>query len=599
MPPKRQIQVQVLMGRPTCNLLIFKGLQGTFKRTVSHFLVILCHTKRDMKAAVYCLANRHGTYYFRIRLPNKLRLLLNQESIRFSLRTKLKIPAALKALVIHQQINKLFDFALYKSTDSMKNAQNSSILESDTTNSYDQIWKVLMEKHDGVYNEALIELMNIGIEHLRKIHVDEPDLLNFYSNEQIEDFGYKAIQLKSSKLVEPEQLLSATKAPQKTPKHSVSPAELVDSFIKDNKSKWSDSEQEISRLKVVERLISYVAGDKGLAGLALSGWSTIFELPHYLPKNTNASNVDNALPAMMKALESQEEPKESCIQRGTITEHQNRIKALCRLSFDLCIIDRNYLEKKRVTKPSRKEKSAHKYRTFEPNEIQIVLNEPLYTNDQKIDPRSKHPAWKFWLLPMAFYTGMRQGELSQLLTNDLKLDSQSGIYYLDINENAEGLSLKTASSARKVPVHPCLIELGLIKYFEELEAQKIKYAFPDLWCNAKGAALSSPDTNRVNKFFNGDNGKSSKTGYFKKCGVTREKLVFHSTRHTFINQLRTLGVDDAKIAPIVGHETGLMTSHYGQAPSVTVLYETVCKLDYGAAGSLAHMDYESYKKRSQ
>src|SRR5690606_1913025 len=138
-----------------------------------------------MKAAVYCLANRHGTYYFRIRIPNKLRLLLGQESIRFSLRTKLKGQAALKALVIHQQICRLFDFALYKSTHSMKNDQDSSTPTHETTHSYDQIWNALLEKHDGKHNDAFVELFNIGIEQLKKLHIDDPDLINFYSNDQI------------------------------------------------------------------------------------------------------------------------------------------------------------------------------------------------------------------------------------------------------------------------------------------------------------------------------------------------------------------------------------------------------------------------------
>ncbi|MCD8522603.1 MAG: hypothetical protein LRY72_10130 [Saccharospirillaceae bacterium] len=33
---------------------------------MSHILVILCHTKHDMKTAINGFANRHGTDYFRI-----------------------------------------------------------------------------------------------------------------------------------------------------------------------------------------------------------------------------------------------------------------------------------------------------------------------------------------------------------------------------------------------------------------------------------------------------------------------------------------------------------------------------------------------------
>ena len=78
----------------------------------------------------------------------------------------------------------------------------------------------------------------------------------------------------------------------------------------------------------------------------------------------------------------------------------------------------------------------------------------------------------YWSYVIMIVTGMRPAEVAQLEIPDLMLVAGQGIYYFDLRpfDPAKGRvaredmkRLKTASAARLVPVHPALIELGLLE----------------------------------------------------------------------------------------------------------------------------------------
>ena len=60
---------------------------------------------------------------------------------------------------------------------------------------------------------------------------------------------------------------------------------------------------------------------------------------------------------------------------------------------------------------------------------------------------------------IALYTGMRQGEIRELSQEDIKLDSDNGIYYFDITE------AKSECGVRRVPIHKDILDLVLSAKF--------------------------------------------------------------------------------------------------------------------------------------
>ncbi|WKA63179.1 site-specific integrase [Pectobacterium aroidearum] len=166
----------------------------------------------------------------------------------------------------------------------------------------------------------------------------------------------------------------------------------------------------------------------------------------------------------------------------------------------------------------------------------------------------------YWLPLLALYVGGRINELCQLYLADLRVD-KNGVAYIDFNldtpdkmmdEEAQAggdKSLKTVNAIRQVPLHPRLIELGLLEYVNALKAAGYDRLFPELKHNKiKGYRAAA------SKWFN--------ENYFGKVlGFPRNgKKTFHSLRHTFINAVDEFESNERTIAQLVGHVRGSTTA---------------------------------------
>jgi len=151
--------------------------------------------------------------------------------------------------------------------------------------------------------------------------------------------------------------------------------------------------------------------------------------------------------------------------------------------------------------------------------------------------------WAHWV--MAF-TGMRAGEVLQLLGRDVRQDG--GIWLIDINEDHPTKSVKT-SERRHVPVHPALICEGFIDYTQTIAAGAP--VFPD-----KG----------LDRY-----GKRGARGWQLIGRWARQKAEIidpakapdHSWRHRFEDELRTAEVPEDVRDAIVGHTRKTTGRLYG------------------------------------
>ena len=170
----------------------------------------------------------------------------------------------------------------------------------------------------------------------------------------------------------------------------------------------------------------------------------------------------------------------------------------------------------------------------------------------------KHP-WRYWIPLLGRYTGARLEELCQLRTDDFV--EQQGILCIRIDDSSEGQNLKNASSRRMLPVHPSLIELGLLRHVESARATGAHRLFPDLE-PVRGKLGHAPS-----KWFG---------RYKAKRGIDDSKKTFHSFRHTLIDDMRDAGVQDSLIKRIVGHEDSAVTfGVYGSRTPLKAMLEAL------------------------
>lgn len=161
----------------------------------------------------------------------------------------------------------------------------------------------------------------------------------------------------------------------------------------------------------------------------------------------------------------------------------------------------------------------------------------LNSNDLKLifDGLTEHAKkpWHFYIPLIGLFTGARIGEIASLKTEHIYVKSGLNVMHLP--------GTKTDASPRDVPIHPTLVELGLLKLAEirKNTGQEMLFDITPSAQNGYGAAPS--------KWF---------TQYKNKISLLGDNKVFHSFRHTIIDHMNQLDVPFAHQCQYTGHDKG-------------------------------------------
>lgn len=173
-----------------------------------------------------------------------------------------------------------------------------------------------------------------------------------------------------------------------------------------------------------------------------------------------------------------------------------------------------------------------------------------------------------WLMRLGALTGARIKELCQIsLREDVRV-TDNGVHFLSINDDDEEKALKTISGKRVVPLHPKLLELGVLQFFENQKKAGYTRPFESLWTKWREDWGKYPG-----KWFS-----SYKAEIF--CEIDHSKLVFHSFRHTLADELKKAGIDEVKAQAIMGHSDSSITyNRYAKPFSPDDLASTIANID--------------------
>jgi len=216
----------------------------------------------------------------------------------------------------------------------------------------------------------------------------------------------------------------------------------------------------------------------------------------------------------------------------------------------------------RITK-DKKIKAKNARLAFTRQDIITIFSTKLYTEGQY-----NHP-YQFWVPLIALFTGARRAEIAALYIADIYKFNE--IYVFDFNENTNDKHLKTPNSIRKTPIHPFLVNLGLLDFVDACRNANKTRLFEGLsWTKKEGYARVIGD------WFNGF--------YLKDLGlhIVRKK-VLHSFRHTFATELDKCNVDIKFIEQLSGREIdekkAVDQTTYIDDAEITKLLENLEKLD--------------------
>ncbi len=164
----------------------------------------------------------------------------------------------------------------------------------------------------------------------------------------------------------------------------------------------------------------------------------------------------------------------------------------------------------------------------------------------------------YWAMLLLVYTGARRGEVAQLWPSDI--DEVDGVPCVSIapsGEKGAEKAVKSRAGVRLVPLHSDLLELGLLDYVAVAKRSGRRRLFP--WAATR-------EGERISKLWE---------TLREQSGASR-KATLHGLRHRFATHLKHAGVEEARIAQLLGHaNVSLTTGRYGKRYDVRRLAETV------------------------
>lgn len=208
---------------------------------------------------------------------------------------------------------------------------------------------------------------------------------------------------------------------------------------------------------------------------------------------------------------------------------------------------------------------------FTNEELRIILKPETYLKWTLSFKKSKTQKFTNFRVPYYFcfligiFSGMRTEEITQLRINDVRKEKDIWFFYV---EKSNETRVKTKNSIRKIPVHPQLIELGLIEYHKEQKKLNKDRLF---WQLTK---VRNSYSKELSRHFN--------SRFLPELGIWKKNSkVLYCTRHTFVNSLYKQGVNENVIKQLVGHDPEFTIKHYGGEPfSDTLLLEAVSEVNY-------------------
>ena len=235
-------------------------------------------------------------------------------------------------------------------------------------------------------------------------------------------------------------------------------------------------------------------------------------------------------------------------------------------------------DRKKVRKPG--------FAALNTDELRKLFGHAAFTANAEKKP------WSYWIPLFCLYQGMRVSEASQLYTDDIITldgvpcvslieDAQADVEEQDLMEVArsseEYRRLKNTSSRRNVPLHPKLIELGFLSFYEKVKkANPIRpvHLYPQLKWDTKQMFGRKPSRTIIE--------------WMKNVGVhqTRYKVA-HSLRSNFNQALTATLLPADLISILMGHATGSMKdsnynmTDHGPALPFSVIVEHMKRMEFG------------------
>jgi integrase len=318
-------------------------------------------------------------------------------------------------------------------------------------------------------------------------------------------------------------------------------SELMKKYTQQNERCWVP--KTLMEVKSECRLLLDVVGDKYINAITRQMILDVRDILIKLPANLYKKYPDQSIKQILAL------PDIAPMSLVSVNKHLVRLGAILRYGVREGYLFKNVAEAMAIPD---KRSTDEERSIYSDEEIKLVIM--LLT-----DPDTYYRAERKWIPLIGIFSGMRLDEICQLYLEDIqKVD---GIWCFNINDQKDK-KLKNMASRRIVPIHPFLLDHGLLDHAEAMKNAGNERLWPHL-THSKIMGYS----NTFGKWYQ----------RFNRQHITQDKRkVFHSFRHSFSNKLKQQGVAESLIAELIGHKNhSITTGRYGKKYEPDVLLDVL------------------------
>lgn len=555
----------------------------------------------------YLTRNRHGTFYFRIVIPRPLRALLHgQREVRRTLKTDSERLARKRARQYVARYEAVFDKVVNmveRDELGLTEADYKELMElvpdfSSPQDESNPAEPILSDKEiearqrrreverllTGSYGRAVPgELKSIAEQLLQLSQMYQPTelrrVLPTLRDELVKSTLRSENQISTSNLTTPKANYSQEMA--NWTMYQVWEDRLA--ALRADPSREGGEAKHAGTLERAERAArtaTVLTQHKPVCQLTKKDWQYAYDAARRIKKGVKASTAPNLQTPVEEILTN--DPLEMIGQEVTVAtirtmsnihEHAYKRLSLTQVKISELVIppvNRRSTEERRKGTP------------FSLSDLEKIFSGYIYQGPIPTDRTKAFPYW-FWLPLIAYFTGARTNEIAQLDTTDIKdIDGHPCFDFCPDELGAFEAKRIKSGEARQVPVHPRLLELGLLDYVTVQKQDRQKKLFgdgltyldprPKTDHNKEGWAKSAT------KFFN-----EAPKGYLVTIGVHKpnDGKSIYSFRHTLETSLRNIrrngqGIDQTIIDAITGHVPNTIASrHYDGGATISQKLEAL------------------------
>ncbi len=460
------------------------------------------------------MQRRNGVYYFRKKVPTKLRGFLKRKEFVFSLKTK----DALKAAVLTKLYAGEVEHQLREARMSIDFKNIKTFINKTKFDGNGQ----LIEAEKRVDAETINALRDSGLS-----AEDIAELVRLHLTSEVSE-AIKVKQVSDKAEVSSEKSL----------------LDLINAFSKKLVIK-RECELPSEMTSKLRRLIEIIGSDTKISDMTISDADEVRSALYKLPQNSNLFRGSTVYDVIEK-VDKHEIVEKKTINRLSAKQINNHLMLYSRVirfaitkgwvKNDIFEDVRSSVEGDKSLRERVRQKAAGKEQ-FTSDDLNLIFSSQIFTD---FGSSVYHENFNYWLPLIGLFSGTRIAQIASLDCSDIKLLGR--IWVIDFNIDNTKKRSKTFKSIRCVPIHSKLLELGIVEFAKRVQKEGETRLFPELsaWSEKNGFSRRAGDWFRQKYLI-------------KNLGFTKEsRHSFHSFRRTLVTYMRVASIDEPTRNEIVG-----------------------------------------------